>query len=306
MLSKEEEKMLKLGLASIDENFDEGVRQALDFLSETGTVYLNESKEPEAERAVNSIKAIGKAATMRGMENAAVNSIRALERILQSSVEKKTESTTISILLSFGTIGKAAAEQQMEVVAKLAASVLGKSGNSAALRNGERETIAVAIGLGEIGKSVARMRFPDVSENTATCISCLGDTGKIAAQQKLESAAVGIELMLEELAVAAMAENMQSAVGSIADSIEEIGKSAGEEEMENAVFQATSALQTILSDSGKKYLNDASIAAKVALESFDELDIINDEENIRKIEEIRETMRELWIGSSGLKTERKI
>ena len=98
---------------------------------------------------------------------------------------------------------------------------------------------------------------------------------------------------------------MQSAVGSIADSIEEIGKSAEEEEMENAVFQATSALQTIMSDSGKKYLNDASIAAKVALESFDELDIINDEENIRKIEQIRETMRELWVGSEGLKTEIK-
>jgi len=31
---------------------------------------------------------------------------------------------------------------------------------------------------------------------------------------------------------------------------------------------------------------DASIAAKIALESFNELDIINDEANIKKIEKI--------------------
>jgi hypothetical protein len=44
-----------------------------------------------------------------------------------------------------------------------------------------------------------------------------------------------------------------------------------------------------------RYLNDASIAAKIALESFNELDIINDEANIKKIEKIREMMRALRV-----------
>ena len=82
------------------------------------------------------------------MENAAVNAIRALEKILQYSIEQNTEGTTIKVLLSFGTIGKTAAEQQMEIVVKLAASVLVENGNKTALLKKERETIAVAIGLG--------------------------------------------------------------------------------------------------------------------------------------------------------------
>jgi len=231
------------------------------------------------------------------MENAAVNAIRALEKLLQRSVEQDMQDTTVRVLLSFGAIGKTAAEQQMEMIARLAASVLGKSGNTAALLNKDRETMAVIIGLGEIGKAVAKMKFPDLSENTAICISCLGDVGKLTAQKNLEEAAVGVEIMLQEMAATAMQENLQDTVRSIASSIEEVGKTAEEENMENAVIQAASALQTIVSNAENRYLNDASIAAKVALESFDEFDIINTETNINKIEAIRETMRALWIDS---------
>ncbi len=139
MFSKEEDKMINLGLNAISEEFDEGVSQALDFLTEIGTGYLNERKEPEAEKMVISIKEIGKAAALQGMENAAVNAIRALEKILQCSMEQNTQGTTVRVLLSFGAIGKTAAEQQLEMVAKLAASVLGKSGNTAALlKQGKR------------------------------------------------------------------------------------------------------------------------------------------------------------------------
>ncbi|MGB9940627.1 hypothetical protein [Methanosarcina sp.] len=297
MFSKEEDKMVNLGFNSINEGFDEGVSQALNYLTESGTGYLKERKEPEAEKMVVSIKEIGKAAALQGMENAAINAIRALERLLQCSVEQDLQGTTVRVLLSFGAIGKTAAEHQMEMVARLAASVLGKSGNTAALLNRERETIAVVIGLGEIGKAVARMKFPDLSENTAICISCLGGVGKLTAQRSLEEAAVGVELMLQEMAAAAMQENLQNTVRSIASSIEEIGKSAEEEDMENAVLQAASALQTIVTNAGSRYLNDASIAAKIALESFNELDIVNDEVNIKKIEAIREMMRALWVDS---------
>jgi hypothetical protein len=65
--------------------------------------------------------------------------------------------------------------------------------------------------------------------------------------------------------------------------------------MENAVLQAASALQTIMSNAENHYLNDASIAAKVALESFSELDIINDEASIKKIENIREMMNSFRV-----------
>lgn len=297
MFSKEEDKMVNFGFNSVNEGFDEGVSQALNFLTETGTGYINERKGPEAEKTVVSIKEIGKAATLHGMENAAVNAIRALERLLQCSMEQNMQDTTVRVLLSFGTIGKTAAEHKMEMVARLAASVLGKSGNTAALLNKERETIAVVIGLGEIGKAVAGMKFPDLSENTAICISCLGNIGKLTAQKILEEAAVGVELMLQEMAAAAMQENLQNTVINIASSIEEIGKNAEEENMENVILQAASALQTIVSNAESRYMNDASIAAKVALESFNELDIINDEANIKKIEVIRETMRALWVDS---------
>ena len=67
--------------------------------------------------------------------------------------------------------------------------------------------------------------------------------------------------------------------------------------MESAVFQAASALQTIVGSAGNRYLNGASIAAKVALETFNDFDVINNEESIKKIEEIREIMRSLWVNA---------
>ena len=111
MISKEEDKMVSMGFNSINEGFDEGVSKALNFLTEIGTGYLNERKEPEAEKTVVSIKEIGKAATLQGMENAAVNAIRALERLLQCSIEQNMQDTTIRVLLSFGAIGKTAADK---------------------------------------------------------------------------------------------------------------------------------------------------------------------------------------------------
>jgi hypothetical protein len=301
MLSNEEDKMTDLGLISNDENFDEGVNQTLDILTKTGIDYLIEKKELEAGKAVISIREIGKAAAIKRMENVTVDAIRALEKILQYSNEQNTENTTIKVILSFGTIGRTAAEQHMEIVANLAASVLGKSGNTAALLKKEKETIAVTVALGEIGKAAVKVEYPDVSGNTAICISCLGDIGKLTAQKTLEKAAVGVELILEEMAVTAMQENLQNAVGNIVDSIEEIGKTAENEKMEDAVLQASSALQTIMSGAGDRYMNDASIAAKIALESFNELDIINDEANRKKIEGIRETMKALWADNEAKK-----
>ena len=82
----------------------------------------------------------------------------------------------------------------------------------------------------------------------------------------------------------------------------EIGNvGVNEEDMESAIFQAVSALQTIISSADNKYLNNTSIAAKIALESFNDLEIVNDEVNVKKIEEVREAMRALWTGSEDKK-----
>jgi hypothetical protein len=281
---------MDLGMTTNNEELGEGMNKNLEILAKISIDYLIEKKEFEAGKAIGSIVKIGKAAALKNMEDLTIDAIQALEKILQFSIEQDAESTTLKLFLSFGTLGRTAAEQNMEIVTNLAASILGKSVNTAAHRKKEKETIAVIVALGEIGIAAAKVEYPDVSGNTAVCISCLGEIGKLMTQKTLEKAAVGVELELEEMAITAMKENLQIAVGSIVDSIEEVGKSAKDVKMENVVLQAASALQTIMSIAENRYLNDASIAAKVALESFNELDIINDEASIKKIEEIRETM----------------
>lgn len=294
MLSKED-KTMDLFLNLSDEELEEGIDKTLDILTKISLDYLTDKKEFEAGKVIGSIEEIGKTAALKNMGDLTIDVIQALEKILQFSIEQDTQNTTIILILSFGTIGKTAAGQQMKIVANLAASVLGKSGNMAALRKKEKEIIAVTVALGEIGNAAAKVEYPDVSGNTAVCISCLGEIGKLTAQKTLEEAAVGVELILEELALTAMKENLHNAVGSIVNSIEEIGMRAEEVKMENVVLQASSALQTIMSSAENRYLNDASIAAKVALESFNELDIINDEASIKKIENIRETMNSFRV-----------
>lgn len=301
----EENKVLMLGLSSIEEDFEEGAVRALDFLTERGSGFFAGNQVNEAKRTIAFISEIGKAAARQKMEMATVLALKALETFLDNSMGQQMEDTTVSILLSFGSIGKEAAEKKMEMASKIAASILGGIGNTAALRDLKRETIAVAIGLGEIGKSVAKVKVPTRDEDTATCISCLGENGVTAAKQDLEDAVIGAELMLEEIALEALEQNFENPAREISSSLEEIGKAAEEERMESAVLQAASALQTIMTEARGRYLNNASIAAKVALESFNEIDTINEEASIEKIKEIRETMKDLWMEKEGLNGKRK-
>ena len=65
MFSRENDQAVHKGLASIEEEFDEGISQALASLTEIGKGYLSERKDLEAERTVSSIKEIGRVAALR-------------------------------------------------------------------------------------------------------------------------------------------------------------------------------------------------------------------------------------------------
>ena len=63
-----EARAIDLGLSSAKDNDELGVLRSIDFLTEQGTKYINKGLEPDAKRAIISIRGIGNAAALQKME----------------------------------------------------------------------------------------------------------------------------------------------------------------------------------------------------------------------------------------------
>jgi hypothetical protein len=154
-----------LGLSSVKDNDELGVLRSIDFLTERGTEYIKKRLEPDAKKAVISIRDIGNAAVLQKMETGVLLSLFSLGKMANAAREKKMYDTGFSILHSFFAIGKAAAGQKMDIAVRIAVSHLEEIVNSASLQKMEREALIAALAIGAIGKETVRQQNNRVPEN---------------------------------------------------------------------------------------------------------------------------------------------
>jgi hypothetical protein len=154
-----------LGLSSVKDNDELGVLRSIDFLTERGTEYIKKRLEPDAKKAVISIRDIGNAAALQRMEIGVLLSLFSLGKMANAAREKKMYDTGFSILHSFCAIGKAAAGQKMDTIVRIAVSHLEEIVNSASLQKMEREALTAALAIGAIGKETFRQQNIRVPEN---------------------------------------------------------------------------------------------------------------------------------------------
>lgn len=110
----------------------------------------------------------------------------------------------------------------------------------------------------------------------------LGETGKVAASQKLEDATLNVELLLQEIGTGAIEKNLKETANTSARFLGDIGKAADRQGLGRALLQAVYSLETIKFDAEDRYLMNASIIAEVALMHFESLDLEKLEENTSK------------------------
>ncbi|MGB9927926.1 MAG: hypothetical protein ACPK85_05920 [Methanosarcina sp.] len=159
-----ETRAMDLGLNSVKENDELGLLRSIDFLTEQGTKYINERLEPNAKKAVISIRDIGNAAVLQKMEIGVFLSLFSLGKMAEAAREQKLSDIGLSILYSLHTIGKAAVEQRMEGAVRVAVAYLGEIVNCSYFHSLERESLAAALAIGSIGKETFKqqnIRVPD-------------------------------------------------------------------------------------------------------------------------------------------------
>jgi hypothetical protein len=154
-----------LGLSSVKDNDELGVLRSIDFLTERGTEYINKRLEPDAKKAVISVRDIGNAAVLQKMELGVFLSLFSLGKMAEAAREKKMQDTCFSILHSLCAIGRAAVGQKMETAVWIAVAYLEEIMNAAALQKMEREALAAALAIGSIGKETIRQQNIRVPEN---------------------------------------------------------------------------------------------------------------------------------------------
>ena len=119
----------------------------------------------------------------------------------------------------------------------------------------------------------------DVASST---VALLGETGKVAATQKFEDAALNAELLLQEIGTGAIEKNLKETADISVRSIHDIGKTADMQGLDKALLQAAYSLETIKLNAEDRYLMSASIIAEVALMHFEKIEVEKLEDKLSK------------------------
>jgi len=160
-----EARAMDLGLSSVKDNDEMGVLRSIDFLTEQGTKYINKGLEPDAKRAIISIRDIGNAAALQKMELGVLISIISLGKMAEAAREQKMSDTGFSIIYSLYAVGKSAVGQEMEAAVRIAVAYLGEIASSASLHRMKRESLVSSLVIGAIGKETSRQKIARIPEN---------------------------------------------------------------------------------------------------------------------------------------------
>lgn len=264
-----------LGLSSVKENDELGVLRSIDFLTEQGTKYINQGLEPDAKRAIISIRDIGNAAALQKMELGVLISLISLGRMAEAAREQKMSDTGFSIIYSLCAVGKSAVGQDMEAAVRIAVAYLGEIASSSSLQSMKRESLVSSLAIGVIGRETSRQKNSKVPENGG-----------------LLSPVSGIPLPLPHKDEQFLSDDLQGTLGFPAEHRGEIHPlqylpvyadqqfpNADLRNFENVIIKAADALGTIMLEPKEKFLVSYMLVSKLSIETFNGSEYIHEAES---------------------------
>ncbi|KKG14432.1 hypothetical protein EO98_13370 [Methanosarcina sp. 2.H.T.1A.6] len=271
-----EARAIDLGLSSVKDNDELGVLRSIDFLTEQGTKYINKGLEPDAKRAIISIRDIGNAAALQKMELGVLISLISLGRMAEAAREQKMSDTGFSIIYSLYAVGKSAVGQEMEAAVRIAVAYLGEIASSASLHQMKRESLVSSLAIGAIGKETSRQKISRVPENGG-----------------LLSPASSI---LQSLPLARdepfFSDELQGTLGFLMEhrgdiySLQHMPVSSEPQfinadfrNFENIIIKAADALGTMMLEPKEKFLVSYMLVAKLSIETFNGSEYLHEAES---------------------------
>jgi hypothetical protein len=265
-----------LGLSSVKDNDELGVLRSIDFLTERGTEYINKRLEPDAKKAVTSIRDIGNAAVLQKMEMGVFLSLFSLGKMAEAAREQKMHDTGFSILNSLCVIGKAAVGQTMETAVRIAVAYLEEIVNSASLQKMEREALAAALAIGSIGKETSRQQNIRVAENGGLSVPT---SGIFLSPPHGKETTISSEKYpgILSLLVQQGEEDFLQHIPALS---EHEFSSTDVSNFENIIIKASYPLGTIILENKDRFLISHMIMTKLALETLNGSEYIHEAESL--------------------------
>lgn len=251
--------------------------RSIDFLTERGTEYINKRLEPDAKKAVISIRDIGSAAVFQKMEIGVFLSLFSLGKMAEIAREQKMTDTGLSILYSLCAIGKAAVGQNMESAVRIAVSYLGEIANSASLQKTEREALAAALAIGSIGKETFGQQSIRVPENGGflppkSCVLLSHPHGKEAIVFSGECPGI-FSLFIQQGAETDFLQNTHTLS-------ENESSYTDFSDFENIIMKAANSLGTMIFEVKERFLISHMLMTKLALDTLNGSEYIHEAESL--------------------------
>lgn len=270
-----EARAIDLGLSSVKDNDELGVLRSIDFLTEQGTKYINKGLEPDAKRAITSIRDIGNAAALQKMELGVLISIISLGKMAEAAREQKMSDTGLSIIYSLYAVGKSAVGQEMEAAVRIAVAYLGEIASSASLHRMKRESLVSSLAIGAIGKETSRQKIARIPENGGLLSP---------ASNVLQSLPLANEPFFPDELQGTMGFLMEhrgdiSPLQHMPVSSEPQFINTDFRNFENIIIKAADALGTVMLEPKEKFLVSYMLVAKLSIETFNGSEYIHEAES---------------------------
>jgi hypothetical protein len=284
-----EVRMIEEGLRSAYDGDTEGLIKAFSSLRDFAVhlVHLDITAEHEldAKALIIAMGDIGRETADKRMEAASIASVRALGEVAVEAVDQKRESLALKALSALGSLALKSGEKGMDAAAKSAAESLESVGKASS-----RKKMDVLTGLSEVYLMQLSMKAMEenLSETWDTALSFLGEIGSSSAEQAIENGAIGAAILLEELGTAAVRRQDEHRVKAVFKALGKLGRELSLIGTQNALVQTVWALETLRILSLEYKMESAGAEGKKELELLSTEGILDEEQNLEKIQEIKE------------------
>ena len=231
-----------------------------------------------------SIGDISRVAAEMKMEVVCVAASRALGGIALEAAGQEREPLAVKALSVVGNLALEFAGGGLDTAAKGAVESLGKCGKASS-----KIKMEVLASLSEIYLMQVALKAMEknLSETVIVSINILGEIGASSAEQKMEISTLEAAVILEDLGNAVVREMNESYAKAVIQTLENLGTAVSRYGLKNVLVQIAWSLEIIRVLTLEQGLKATCLAAKNALDSLNTAGMLDEEQNLEKIQEIK-------------------
>lgn len=266
-----------------------GTIKAVDKLKDFAFQLIHQDADVENELDIKaliiSIGDIARVAAEGGMEQACTASGRTLGDIAIKAAGQKREPLAIKALSVLGSLALEFAGKGLDAATKGVAESLGNCGKKSVKMKMETLASLSQIYLMQISLESIEKSLPGAG---IAAIDFLGEIGATSAEQAMETSTLETAVILEDVGNAAVRENNEPNAKAVIEALENLGIAVSQYGLKKVLVQVAWSLETIRVLTLERGLKGACFAAKAALGSFNTAGLLDEEQNLEKLKEIKE------------------